>query len=74
MNKEMKIQVLSEYREANELKKAAEKRVKELKEKIMKDIEEGKYGHLVLEFETRDVKSYVVPARTDTLIKIAEIK
>lgn len=71
MNNESKI--LQEYREQNEIKKAAEKRVKELKEAILQ-MTEGQYDNFVLEFESRNVKEYVVAARVDTLIKIAEIK
>lgn len=74
MTKQDKIQILKEFKEEQELKKAAEKRIAELKAQIQAEIDAGQYGDYVLVFEEREVKEYTVKARTDTIVKVSEIK
>lgn len=73
MTKQDKIQLLSEYKELQALKTEAEKRYKELKKQIEENIEAGKYGEFALGFEFREVREYVVPARTDKIIKVVKL-
>lgn len=73
MNKQDKITVLSEFKELNELKNSAEKRIKELKAQIKAEIEAGKYGDYVLTYEEREVKEFTVAARVDTILKVSKI-
>lgn len=73
MTKQQKIEILAEFKESKELTAFAEKRLKELKDIIKAEIETGKYGDLVLTIEEREVKEYVVPARTDKIIKVSKI-
>lgn len=73
MTKQDKIQILAEYKEEVELRNHAEKRIKELKAQIQAEIDAGKYGDYVLTFDQREVKEYVVAARTDTLVKVVKI-
>lgn len=70
MTKQQKIQILAEFKEEQALKAKAEARIKELKAQIQAEIDAGKYGDYVLIFEERDVKEYVVKARTDTIVKV----
>lgn len=74
MKRDDKIRILEEYKETKELVAAAEKRVRELKAQIQAEIDAGKYGDYVLVFEEREVKEYVVPARTDRIVKVSNIK
>lgn len=74
MTKQDKIRILKEFKEEQELKKAAEKRIAELKAQIQAEIDAGQYGDYVLVFEEREVKEYTVKARTDTIVKVSEIK
>lgn len=73
MTKQQKIAILAEFKENKELVSQAEKRLKELKDQIKSDIDAGVYGDLVLTIEEREVKEYVVPARTDKIIKVSKI-
>jgi hypothetical protein len=73
MTKQDKIKVLAEYREIQELKAAAEKRYKELKKQIEAEIESGKHGDFVVAFEFREVREYIVPARTDKIVKVVKL-
>lgn len=73
MNKEQKIKILSEFKELQELKASAEKRYKEIKKQIEENIDAGRYGDFALGFEFRDVREYVVPSRTDKIIKVVKI-
>lgn len=73
MNKTEKIKILAEFKELQELKAAAEKRYKEIKKQIESEIEAGKYGDFALGFEFREVREYVVPARTDKIIKVVKL-
>jgi len=70
MSKSEKIKMLSEFKELQVLKLAAEKRYKELKAEIEENLEAGQYGDYALGFEFRDVKEYTVSARTDKIIKV----
>lgn len=74
MTKQQKIAILAEYKEEQILKAKAEARIKELKAQIQADIDAGQYGDYVLIFEQRDVKEYVVKARTDTIVKVHDLK
>lgn len=73
MNKQTKIQILSDFKEEQELKNRAEKRLKELKAKILADIEAGVYGEYCLTFDEREVKKYIVESRTDTIVRVNKI-
>lgn len=73
MNNEEKITVLEEYKELNELKNRAEKRLKEIKEEIKLKFKPGQYGQLALEFKEVEVKEYTVAARIDHRIIVTEI-
>lgn len=68
-----KIATLSEYKELQELKSIAEKRMKELKEQINAQIKAGKYGDYVLAFEDVEVKEYTVQSRVDHRIKVLKV-
>lgn len=73
MKKQDKIQVISEFKELQELKSRADKRIKELKDQIQKDFDAGIYGDYSLNFEIREVREYVVPARVDTIVKVSKL-
>lgn len=73
MNKQTKIQILSDFKEEQELKNRAEKRLKELKAQIMADIEAGMYGDYCLTFDKREVKEFTVESRVDTIVKVNKI-
>ncbi len=73
MNKEQKIKTLAEFKELQELKATADKRLKEIKKEIEENIAAGKYGDFALGFEFREVREYVVPARTDKIIKVVKL-
>ncbi|HNA61530.1 MAG TPA: hypothetical protein PKW79_00430 [Rhabdochlamydiaceae bacterium] len=73
MTKADKIQILKEFKEEQELKKAAEKRIAELKAQIQAEIDAGQYGDYVLVFEEREVKEYTVKARKDEIVKVSYI-
>lgn len=68
-----KVQILSEFKELQELKSKAEKRIKELKAQIQAEIAAGQYGDYILMYEERDVKEFTVPARHDTIVKVSKI-
>jgi hypothetical protein len=72
MKAKEKIQILADFKEQQELVRLANKRISELKEAIKNEFEAGVYGDLVLTFEDRFVKEYVVPARVDKIIKVIE--
>jgi hypothetical protein len=74
MTTKQKIKILAEFKEEQALKAKAEARIKELKAQIQAEIDQGKYGDYVLIFEERDVKQYVVSARTDTIVKVHNLK
>lgn len=73
MTKQEKIETLTEYRELQELKATADKRLKEIKREIEQNISAGKYGNMLIHFELREVKEYVVPARIDKIVKVSKI-
>lgn len=73
MKKQNKILIISEFKELQELKAKADKRIKELKDQIQKEFDAGIYGQYFLNFETREVREYVVPARIDHIVKISKI-
>lgn len=73
MTKENKIKILDEYRELQMRKSEIEKRYKELKTKIETEVGEGKFGPFAVEFQTREVREYVVPARVDKIIKVVKV-
>lgn len=73
INKKDRVKILREYKEESELKRAAEKRIAELKKEIFENIPEGQYEDMVLAIEARDVKEYTVAARTDKIIKVLQI-
>lgn len=62
--------ILNSYRNAADKAKAAKKEMEELKEYILENVKPGAYGELLLGIEKRDVKEYVVKARTDTILKV----
>jgi hypothetical protein len=74
MNRDDKIKILSAYKEFQELKSMADKRIKELQLEIKRRFKPGKYGQYLLNFEVREVKEYVVPARTDHIVKVSKME
>lgn len=73
-NRTKAILTLSEYREQRDLINLANKRIAELKKEILEKYGPGVYGDLVLTIEEREVQSYTVNARIDTIIKIASLR
>lgn len=65
--------ILAEYKELQEQKSKADKRLKELKDEIQREMKPGMYGDYVLIFETREVREYLVPARIDHIVKVSKI-
>lgn len=64
--------LIAEFKSLKDQQKETDRRLKELKESIL-NFDAGMYGEYVLTFETRNVKQYVVEARTDTIIKVSKI-
>lgn len=62
--------ILNSYKNASDSAKASKKEADDLRAYILENIDPGLYGELLLGIEKRDVKEYVVKARTDTIVKV----